>query len=131
MKSQLMVGQSARFRHRPINVSGFSLHSPRSHSVLCLILGLILGNSSANALNPTSSFEEYTATTWSHRDGLLSTFIRSIVQTADGYIWLGTTDGLFRFDGVRFFQWHTKSPERRGLGVVNALCGTRDGSLWV
>ena len=40
-------------------------------------------------------------------------------------------DGLFRFDGVRFVQWRTKDSERRGLGVVNALCAARDGSLWV
>jgi signal transduction histidine kinase/ligand-binding sensor domain-containing protein len=60
---------------------------------------------------------------------LRSTFIRAIVQTADGYIWLGTTDGLFRFDGVRFYQWHTK--EQHGLGVVNALRALRDGSLLV
>ena len=101
------------------------------YSTSCVIIGLILWTYPASAVDPTSSFAEYTATTWRHRDGLLSTFIRSIVQTADGYIWLGTTDGLFRFDGVRFFQWHTKSPERRGLGVVSALCAARDGSLWV
>ena len=100
-------------------------------SISSAILGLILWTYPADALDPASSFAEYTATTWSHRDGLLSTFIRAIVQTDDGYIWLGTTDGLFRFDGVRFFPWHTKNPERRGLGVVNALCAARDGSLWV
>src|SRR5580700_513299 len=120
-----MVGQPACFRYRPKDLSGFSLHA------LCLILGIVLGASPANALDPENAFAEYAASTWTHRDGLLSTFIRSIVQSTDGYIWLGTTDGLFRFDGVRFFQWHTKSPERRGLGVVSALCAARDGSLWV
>jgi ligand-binding sensor domain-containing protein len=68
-----------------------------SYYVLCLALGLISGARSANAVDPASAFAEYTASTWTHRDGLRSTFIRSIVQTADGYIWLGTTDGLFRF----------------------------------
>jgi ligand-binding sensor domain-containing protein len=102
-----------------------------SYYVLCLVLGLISGAGSANAVDPASAFAEYTASTWTHRDGLRSTFIRSIVQTADGYIWLGITDGLFRFDGVRFFQRHTKDPERWGLGVVNALCAARDGGLWV
>jgi len=80
-------------------------------------------------LDPTSFFSEYAATTWTHRDGLFSTFIRAIGQTADGYIWLGTTDGLFRFDGVRFVQWRNK--QQHGLGVVNALCAARDGSLLV
>jgi ligand-binding sensor domain-containing protein len=100
-----------------------------AYSIHYVIVGLVLGACPVRALDPASSFKEYTATTWAHRDGLRSTFIRSIVQTADGYIWLGTTDGLFRFDGVRFVQWHTK--EQRGLGLVNALCAARDGSLWV
>jgi signal transduction histidine kinase/ligand-binding sensor domain-containing protein len=80
-------------------------------------------------VDTSSAFAQYTATTWTHRDGLRSTFIRSIAQTADGYIWLGTTDGLFRFDGVRFVQWH--AADQHGLGVVNALCAARDGRLLV
>jgi ligand-binding sensor domain-containing protein/signal transduction histidine kinase len=122
------VGKPTCFRHRPEEISGFSLLLRACYPVHCLMLGLTLG-ASANALDPTSAFTEYTAATWTHRDGLRSTFIRSIVQTADGYIWLGTTDGLFRFDGVRFVQWRTK--EQHGLGVVNALCAAHDGSLLV
>ena len=124
-----MVVQHTCFRHRPEELSGFSLLSLASYSVCCLVLGLVLGACPATALDPTSSFTEYAATTWTHRDGLRSTFIRAIVQTADGYIWLGTTDGLFRFDGVRFVQWRSK--EQHGLGVVNALCAARDGTLLV
>jgi signal transduction histidine kinase/ligand-binding sensor domain-containing protein len=95
----------------------------------CVVLGLVLATHTAIALEPASAFADYAATTWTHRDGLRSTFIRSIAQTADGYIWLGTTDGLFRFDGVRFVQWRTQ--EQHGLGVVNAFCAARDGSLLV
>jgi signal transduction histidine kinase/ligand-binding sensor domain-containing protein len=86
---------------------------------------------SASAVEPSSTFSDYVQTTWTHRDGLLSTFIRSIVQSADGYIWLGSTDGLFRFDGVRFVQWRAKTGDLRRLGVVNALCAAHDGSLWL
>src|SRR5579871_2035827 len=124
-----MVVQRPYFRQRPGKCSAISLLALTSYSIRCLALGLVLGGYPANALDATSSFTEYASTTWTHRDGLRSTFIRSIVQTADGYIWLGTTDGLFRFDGVRFVQWRSK--EQHGLGVVNALCAARDGSLWV
>ncbi len=95
----------------------------------CIIMGLILEAYPASVLDPTTPFPEYVSANWTHKDGLRSTFIRSIAQTAAGYIWLGTTDGLFRFDGVRFIQWRTK--EQHGLGVVNVLCAARDGSLLV
>jgi ligand-binding sensor domain-containing protein/signal transduction histidine kinase len=118
--SRSMLVVSAWFQHQ-LGGAGYF--------ILCIILGLTLEPYSAIALNPRTSFAEYVATTWTHKDGLRSTFIRSIAQTSDGYIWLGTTDGLFRFDGVRFIQWHTK--EQYGLGVVNALRALRDGSLLV
>src|SRR5580692_5084172 len=96
-----------------------------------VIFHLIVAACPASALDPASSFADYASTTWTHRDGLRSTFIRAIAQTADGYIWLGTTDGLFRFDGARFVQWHSKEPAPHGLGVVNVLGAARDGSLLV
>ncbi len=115
-----MVVLAAWFQHR---IGGTGNFTP------FIILSLILGAYPASAVDPTTSFPEYVSANWTHKDGLRSTFIRSIAQTADGYIWLGTTDGLLRFDGVRFVQWRTQ--EQHGLGVVNALRAARDGSLLV
>ena len=52
--------------------------------------------------------------------------VDSIAQTKDGYLWLGTDAGLYRFDGVRF----TRLDELSRTKIRNML-GTRDGSLWV
>lgn len=41
---------------------------------------------------------------WSIRDGAPS-YVSSLAQSADGVLWIGNTDGLFRFDGVRFEQF--------------------------
>src|SRR5271168_5286147 len=43
-----------------------------------------------------------TITTWTTDQGLPQNFVRSIAQTEDGFIWVGSMDGLARFDGVRF-----------------------------
>ncbi len=74
---------------------------------------------------------EYTHTVWTHKDGIPSAFIYSIAQTQDGYLWLATTDGLVRFDGVRFVHWRPKTGHTELLGVVRSLCAARDGSLWI
>ena len=42
-------------------------------------------------------------------DGLPSNNVRELVQDGDGYIWLGTTGGLCRFDGYQFVTFNTFS----------------------
>jgi signal transduction histidine kinase len=83
------------------------------------------------ASDPDKPLTEYTHTVWTHKDGLPSAFIYSIAQTQDGYLWLATTDGLVRFDGVRFVHWRPKTGHTELLGVVRSLCVARDGSLWI
>ena len=39
---------------------------------------------------------------WTQQQGLPQDTIRAITQTADGYLWLGTDEGLARFDGYEF-----------------------------
>ena len=64
--------------------------------------GLLLAWSPcAFALNPALDVSQYAHTSWKIRDGFPKGMITSIAQTPDGYLWLGTEFGLFRFDGVR------------------------------
>jgi ligand-binding sensor domain-containing protein/signal transduction histidine kinase len=92
----------------------------------CALLAL-----QAEAFDSSKPLTEYTHTVWTHRDGIPSAFIYSIAQTRDGYLWLATTDGLVRFDGVRFVHWRPKTGHTELLGVVRSLCAARDGSLWI
>src|SRR6202048_2276231 len=85
----------------------------------------------ADAFASEKPLTEYTQTVWTHKDGLPSAFIYSIAQTQDGYLWLATTDGLVRFDGVRVVHWGPKTGHQELLGGVRSLCAGRDGSLWI
>src|ERR1700716_3361960 len=85
----------------------------------------------AGAVDADKSLTQYTHTIWSHKDGIPSAFIYSIAQTQDGHLWLATTDGLVRFDGVRFVHWRPATGHTALLGAVRSLCAARDGSLWI
>ena len=55
----------------------------------------------AVAQGPPQPLAQWHHTAWTARDGLNGQ-PRMLAQTADGFLWIGTTAGLFRFDGVQF-----------------------------
>jgi len=77
----------------------------------------------------TSQLEQYQSTEWGSDRGLTAGRIQALAQTPDGYLWVGTVNGLFRFDGFRFVPILTeqKQPLRQILG----LTVDRQGVLWV
>src|SRR6266403_4522846 len=99
----------------------------RTLFAVTLILMLAL---TAHALDPRRALNEYRQTIWTIKDGLPSTFIYSIAQSSDGYIWLGNADGLARFDGIQFFHWRSKE-NRILLGAVRVVRAARDRGVWV
>lgn len=54
-----------------------------------------------------------------------------MVQTGDGYLWLGTPAGLYRFDGLHFVLWEPGFGEPLPTYSVSSLFVARDGSLWI
>jgi len=83
------------------------------------------------SLNPDRRISQYGHTAWRIQDGYFGGKVRKITQTTDGYIWIGTEAGLFRFDGVRFVPWSSLTGERLSSTYIIALRGARDGSLWI
>src|SRR5690349_7563285 len=73
----------------------------------------------------------YSARVWQTDDGLPQNSVHAIAQTPEGYLWVGTKEGLTRFDGARFTQVDQKEAPELKHGSVSALCVARDGSLWV
>ena len=53
------------------------------------------------SLDPNRPINQFLLHTWQSAQGLPQNSVTSIAQTDDGYMWLGTEEGLSRFDGVR------------------------------
>jgi ligand-binding sensor domain-containing protein len=81
----------------------------------------------------TASSEEwnYTIRSWQSQDGLPEETVQAFAQTPDGYLWVGTSGGLLRFDGARFQLFAHENTPAFGENSVFCLLAARDGSLWI
>lgn len=68
---------------------------------LAVCAAVLLVCQHASALNPKIRLQDLNHVSWSEKDGVPGD-IQSMAQSRDGWLWLGTSDGLYRFDGVRF-----------------------------
>ncbi|HEX2454679.1 MAG TPA: two-component regulator propeller domain-containing protein [Vicinamibacterales bacterium] len=104
--------------------------SARALAVLPLS-AVLLSCPPALALNPSLELQQYGHSSQLLGAGFVRGIIRAITQTPDGYLWLGTDLGVFRFDGVRAVAWTPPLGDRLPSSLVTALVAGRDGTLWI
>ena len=75
--------------------------------------------------------QDLTVRVWSKQQGLPDNAVTAVLQTRDGYLWVGTAGGLARFDGVRFVPLQPVSEKTNDLMRVTALCEDSTGRLWI
>jgi signal transduction histidine kinase/ligand-binding sensor domain-containing protein len=76
-------------------------------------------------------FDDMAHMSWTRRDGAPSD-INAFTQTTDGYLWIGSSRGLFRFDGLQFQSYpFTKADSRLPASDIAALAAAPDGGLWI
>jgi len=68
---------------------------------------------------------------WRQPQGLPQNTILAILQTRDGYLWIGTKGGVARFDGVRFTIFDDRDKKQLKENEIWALVEGDDGSLWI
>jgi ligand-binding sensor domain-containing protein/signal transduction histidine kinase len=74
---------------------------------------------------------DFSSSSWQTEQGLPQNSVTSIVQDRDGYLWLGTYNGLVRFDGVRFKVFDTGNTPEFGDSRITSLFEGADGTLWI
>lgn len=98
--------------------------------VLCLLLLMFINAGTVYALDPKLALNQYLMDVWTTENGLPQNSVRVILQTRDGYLWLGTQEGLVRFDGVRFTVFNKANTAEIKDQSIYALCEDGEGNLW-
>ena len=84
----------------------------------------------ASALNPARDIHQFAHRSWSEKEGYPGGPL-DLAQTTDGFLWIATDKGLFRFDGVHFERYVSRSGDKLSNGPLVALLALPDGSLWI
>jgi PAS domain S-box-containing protein len=85
---------------------------------------------SPRALDPQRHITQYGVQVWTTAQGLPSNAVNAVLQSREGYLWLGTEDGLVRFDGTQFTLYDRSTVPAFKVSDVTALVETPSGVLY-
>ncbi|MCP4150890.1 MAG: hypothetical protein GY757_24300, partial [bacterium] len=100
-------------------------------AIYLLSLFLFMLPSILYPLEPGKEINQYISDSWGLPSGLPQNTVHAIIQTGDGYLWLGTQEGLARFDGIRFKIYDQKSCPNLRSNWIRTLLEDRGGNLWI
>ena len=91
---------------------------------------LLCSVTTASALNPDRDIHQFAHRSWGEKEGYPGG-AQDLAQTTDGFLWIATDKGLFRFDGVHFERYVPRSGDKFSDGPLRGLLALPDGSLWI
>ena len=83
------------------------------------------------ALDPRQPIDSYLLDAWEIEDGLPQNAVMAIQQTSDGYLWLGTQEGLVRFNGKEFTVFDRYNTKEISNNYIRTLLEDHEGTLWI
>jgi signal transduction histidine kinase/ligand-binding sensor domain-containing protein len=118
----------------PEGVHGISLMRIQKSSFLIALVLLLADQSAAQerlGLEQGLRISQYARDVWQFEDGLPQNSVNAMAQTPDGYLWLGTQEGLARFDGVSFTVFGPDTEPSFATSDIIQLTTSQDGTLWI
>ncbi len=125
--------------HRSMNLHLTGLRIPAEwsgplakarHSFLCLVSLKFLIFYPLLALDPSKELTQYKIVVWEAEDGLPQNSVPSVMQSFDGYIWMGSEGGLVRFDGRSFRVWDRSNAEGLQKNNIWTIAQDSYGYIW-
>ncbi len=107
---------------------------PLQNPLAIIFVSMALAAAPALAIDPrdpTDSLTQYRVDRWRTEQGLPLDTVHVLLQTRDGYLWVGTGGGLARFDGIRFATFESSGMPRLASLPVFGLMEDAQGNLWV
>ena len=92
---------------------------------------ILIAGTRSHALDPNRNLKEFGHQAWVTENGLPQNTVQTIVQTHDGYLWVGTQDGLARFDGLNFTVFDKENTSAFKSNDIRFLYEDRQGRLWI
>jgi signal transduction histidine kinase/ligand-binding sensor domain-containing protein/CheY-like chemotaxis protein len=123
LESQTAFGEKTVARAATAIKSGFPL--------LRILVSIIALAGLCAADEPVKPISQYVHNVWRTEEGLPQNSVQAILQTKDGYLWLGTQEGLVRFNGTQFISFNKTNVDAIKHNDVRALLEAHDGNLWI
>src|SRR3954453_16785777 len=102
-----------------------------SRHVAAALFLLLAAAGELSALPADRTVAQYVRRAWTVEQGLPHGTVRGVAQTADGYLWFATYEGLVRFNAERFrILERATNPELLSNSIIT-LCRTPDDTLWL
>src|SRR5688500_16477366 len=105
------------------------LSSPLFASAAALLL-VLFSAWNTSAIEPDRSLSQLLHRQWETEEGLPQNAVHCLVQDQAGFIWLGTENGLARFDGIYFEVFSEQTDPALPHNFVSSLLVAQDGTLW-
>jgi ligand-binding sensor domain-containing protein len=83
------------------------------------------------SLDPDKDIDQYLLHIWKTEQGLPQNSAWAFCQTRDGYLWIGTQEGLVRYDGIRFSIFNKENVPAMRSNVIGSLLEDNSGALWI
>ena len=85
----------------------------------------------AHGLDPGRAITQYLHDVWQTEQGLPQNSVSAVLQDRDGFLWLGTQEGLARFDGVKFGVFQKRNTKGIENNFIRSLLEDGEGNLWI
>lgn len=126
---RLRTGASHRLRSCPRKSPVCGIR--RFFAAIALGSALLLSQVTCATAEAEDRLDDLGMHTWSVNDGLPNGVIRALAQTGDGHLWIGTHDGLVRFDGFNIETFQSGTVAAIPNNSISALAADDDGALWI
>ena len=112
----------------------WGVENTKAHwQIVALAAGLFCATTygATTILDPGQVAREFVQRSWQKKDGLPDNHVQALLQTRDGFLWIGTSRGLARFDGSKFVVFdHLNTPAMVNDNCLS-LAEDLEGNLWI